>query len=258
MRISIAMQKGGVGKTTTAVNLAAALSRRGHNVLLIDTDPQGFATKSLGFREVYLADESSQYDAWLDDGFDQLDNLILTHDEFDLVPAHIRMFKLEKELHSARRAEERLDLLLDELDHNYDFVVMDSPPNLGPLTDNTIIAAEHVLFPAQAHVASKDALEMLFDEIDSIETTFKREIVTLGAVVNMTTQDGMSWEMVEWFENSFGEDVVFEVPKRVDLQYAWEDNRSIFAYYDEPEQPPFDDVRDVYNGLAEHVESYNE
>ena len=260
-RVSVAMQKGGVGKTTTAINLAGALSRRGHEVLLIDVDPQGYATKALGFRERYLADTDSQYDLWLDDErFGELGRLIVSHDEFDLCPSHLRLFKLEKDLHATRRAEERLDLVLNALDHEYDVILMDSPPNLGPLTDNTIIAAENVLFPAQAHVASKDALEMLFDEISSIERTFEREIVTIGAVVNMTSQDGMSWDMMDWFEQQFGKQHVFEIPKRVDLQYAWEDECSIFEYYEtaknQSSEPPHDDVRDAYLSLAEHVEAH--
>lgn len=259
LRVSVAMQKGGVGKTTTTINLAGALARRGHNVLLIDVDPQGYATKSLGFRDIHLSDHDSQYDLWLnDERFGELDELIVEHDEFDVVPSHLRMFKLEKELYSTRRAEERLDLILNAMDRDYDMILLDSPPNLGPLTDNTIIAAEHVLFPAHAHVASKDSLEMLFDEISSIERTFEREILTLGTVVNMTTQDGMSWDMMDWFEDQFGEEYVFEIPKRVDLQYAWKENCSIFGYYEAEEdketEPPYDDVRDNYLGLAEHVE----
>jgi chromosome partitioning protein len=124
-------------------------------------------------------------------------------------------------------------MVLDELNTEHDAIVMDSPPNLGPLTDNTILAARNVLFPAQAQQSSRDALEMLFDEVETLEAEFGVNMRMLGAVVNQISRDGMAEEMLEWYRSQFGE-YIYTVPDRVALRYAWEDGTTIYGY--EPER----------------------
>ena len=251
LRISINMQKGGVGKSTTAMNLVGALNDLGAETLLVDIDPQGHTTKALGHDTAYLQDSTSLYDVLLDvDKFEQISDITVEHPETDLLPAHINMFQLERELLFKGRTEERLGMVLNRLDHSYDVIVMDSPPNLGPLTDNTILAAQNVLFPVQAQRSSQDALEMLFDEIETLEAEFDVPIQMLAAVVNQVSRDGMAEDMVDWYTDQFGE-YVYEVPNRVALRYAWENHCTIFGYQPKRyEEEVVTDLRDSYRDLA--------
>ncbi|WP_206538423.1 ParA family protein, partial [Natronorubrum sulfidifaciens] len=99
---------------------------------------------------------------------DDLNELIVNGNEFDIVPSHLRNFRLEKPLYSEARGVESLKLALDRLTVDYDYVIIDSPPNLGPLADGALLAAENVLFPSHANTIAKDSLEILFDEIDTL------------------------------------------------------------------------------------------
>ncbi|WP_129115408.1 ParA family protein [Halegenticoccus tardaugens] len=253
--LAIGMQKGGVGKTTVAVNLTDGLADRGHETLLIDIDPQGYATKSLGLEEAYLADELNVADVLLDvKSFDRIDEIVVGRDRFDVLPSHIDAFQLERELWFESRTQERLSMALERLDHSYDFVVIDTPPNLGPLTDNGILAAQDVLFPGQSRTSSIDALKMLFDQIETLELEYDVPVGMVGAVINQTRNDGMSDQMREWYVEQFGSENVFEIPFRVALQYAWEAEQTIYEY----DERDVSDVRDVFDRLVTHIENYYE
>lgn len=259
------MQKGGVGKTTTSINLAGALADRGHDVLAIDVDPQGALSVKLGFREQYLNGEDALYDVLLDHGeleLDDLDQLVRSHAEFDVIPAHLRDFRLEQELYMATRSEERLRTALERSSLDYDMIVIDSPPNLGPLADGAILAAEHVLFPSHANEISQHNLNLLFDEIDTLEDVFDEySIAFVGGVLNELEEDVVSDTTRDWFTETFGEENVFEVPRWKAIEHAIGYRTSIFGYDPEDAGYPWDTdktaaLRDRYGLIAQHVEGY--
>ena len=254
MRVAISNQKGGAGKTTTAINLAGGLAARGHSVLGIDVDPQGHFTEGVGFDELYDADIDSMYNVMTDISNSELINdVIVEGAEFDVIPSHVDMFKLEGELTTARRREERLGMALDALETEYDFVIIDCPPNLGPITDNAILAARNLVIPAPTRSTAIRAMEILFDQIEVLSETYEVTISQLAVVANEVTTDSEADEMLDWFGDVFGDAVpVYEIRKRVALQRAWNNGVSIFEHEEEC------DMEAVYDDLAAHIEEVAE
>lgn len=264
MRVDVAMQKGGVGKTTTTINLAGALASRGHDVLAVDADPQGGLSLKLGYRDEYRTATHALYDVLSDIGdltLDDVDQLIVERDKFDIVPSHLRNFRLEKHLYSEPRGVEALTLALDRLTVAYDYILVDSPPNLGPLADGALLATENVLFPSHANTIAKDSLEILFDEIDTLEDKFDDvTISTVGAVLNEVGRGGVSESTQEWFVDTFGEQFVFEIPDWAAIEHSIEYRSSVFGYDPDDAGYTWDTekteiLRNRYTELAMHVET---
>lgn len=249
-RIAVAQQKGGVGKTTVSISVAGALAERGNDVLLVDLDPQGHATEGLNLTEAYESEAPHLGTALADlDASAVINDAIYSHEEFDVAPSNIDMFTLETELTGAMRSRERLALALDELDHDYDFIIVDCPPSLGHITDNALLATRHVLIPALAEGTSVRAMEILYDQIDTLSAGYDVDIEDIGIVANRVEQDGEAADMMEWFESTFGDHIpVWEVRKRVALKRAWNEGVSIFAHEEEC------DMEDVFLNIAAHLE----
>lgn len=246
-RIAVANQKGGVGKSTLAANISGALNEREHNVLLIDADPQGHLTSGVGLDEAYDDQPPSLYDATLSprdfdptEGKYTLDEIInTTHPEFDVIPSNIDMFSLEQDLVTSMRGRERLSQLLNFLDHDYDFIIIDTPPSLGHITDNVLLATQNLLIPVEAEDTSIRALELLNDQIDTLEYEYDVKILEQAVVANKVSYplDKEQKGMMDWFEKTYdGICPVFEIRERVAIKRAWNNGVSIFEHDEDCDQ----------------------
>lgn len=251
-RVCVTNQKGGTGKTTVSINLAGALAARGRDVVLIDLDPQGYATVGTGLKETYSTDGATLFEVLLEESA-TLGDVVQAGPEFDVIPAAARMAgrNIEAQLKQATAGERRLEAALDDFDesHDYDVVVIDCPPGLGALTDNALLAAPNVVIPAEAKGTSRRALELLNDQIDTLEQYFGADIQPIAIVANEARPDGVSDEMLEWFDTVFGDAIpIYELRKRVALQRAMDAGRSVFEHDEDV------DMAAVFDDLANHVE----
>lgn len=249
-RLTVANEKGGVGKTTIAINVAGALADRGQDVLFVDLDAQGNGTVGLGFDASYTGDGMSLYDVLVDlDSQQQIDTVIQSHEEFDVLPSHIDMFNAESELQTAMRGRERLWMAFDELDTAYEYIIVDAPPSLGLLTDNALLACRNVLVPALAEATSQHAVDILFDHFETLEEGYGVSLDPIGLVVNRIEVDGEADRMLEWFNNQFGGSLpIWKIRNRVALKRAWTNGTSIFAHTETT------DMDDRFHAIAAHLE----
>jgi chromosome partitioning protein len=228
--ISLANQKGGVGKTTTAVNLAAYLADNGKRVLLVDMDPQANATSSLGFDK--RATESSIYDCLLN--AEPLAQIVKLTNwvRLDLAPSSPVLAGAEAELVSAPQREYRLRAALAEPSERYDFVVIDCPPSLGFLTLNALTAAHAVLIPVQCEYLALEGLTQLMATIQLVRQSLHPGLQIEGVVMTMfDARTALSQQVADEVRKYFGNQVFKTmVPRSVRLSEAPSHGRPIHAY----------------------------
>lgn len=181
--ISVVNQKGGVGKTTTALNLAAYLAELGKFVLLIDLDPQANATSGLGIDHNVL--ESSIYHGMI--GHVSMKDLVhaTEHEGFRVIPANADLAGINIELVDAENREWFLYRALLEIRNDYDFIIIDNPPSLGILTLNGLVASDSVLIPVQAEYYALEGLGQLLKTVNMVKENLKPELEVIGAIITM-------------------------------------------------------------------------
>jgi len=181
--LAITNQKGGVGKTTTAVNLGAALARRGRRVLLVDVDPQGNTTSGLGVEKADL--QHCVYDAVL--GSKKVSEVLVETSVpgLHLVPATLRLAGAEVELVSALARERRLHKALAPLVEEYDFILVDCPPSLGLLTMNALTASQGVLVPIQCEFYALEGLGQLLQVVEMVREHLNPDLAVQGVLLTL-------------------------------------------------------------------------
>lgn len=217
--ISVANQKGGVGKTTTTVNLGTILAKRGKKVLLIDADPQGNATSGLGVEKEV---EFSTYDVLVNETVikDTIQDTMIKN--LKICPSNINLAGAEVELVSMISREQRLKEKLDEIKDNFDYILIDCPPSLGLITLNSFTASDSVLIPVQCEYFALEGLGQLLNTINLVKKHLNKEIQIEGALLTMydirtNLSNQVVKEVKKYFDNKVYKTVI---PRNVRLSEA--------------------------------------
>jgi chromosome partitioning protein len=245
--ISVANQKGGVGKTTTTVNLGASLAYEGKKVLLVDIDAQGNATSGMGIRKPDV--KVDIYDVLVNEVPIQEAIAPSSRENLDIVPATLQLAGAEIELTSMMARESRLKTALNEIKEQYDYIFIDCPPSLGHLTINAFTASDSILIPVQCEYYALEGLSQLLNTVRLVQKHFNPDLEIEGVLLTMyDARTNLGAEVVEEVRRYFQEKVYDTIiPRNIRLSEAPSHGLSIVDY----------DLRskgaEVYQALAKEV-----
>jgi chromosome partitioning protein len=248
MPITIQIQnfKGGVGKTTTSINLAASLAGKGKKVLLVDLDHQGNATKGLG----YVVEESTPtiFHVLKDIDFNFLSAVATVRENLDLIPSDSKTAGLEDILHAMPRREEMLRMKLANVSE-WDVIILDCPPAHGLIHINALLFAEYIIFPVTPEVWSYDGLEGVLGSIKRMHKYFNYKPIVIGALQTIVDERySLTSEVRELLEQTFGKDKLLPVIRTdAKLKNSQKKGQTIFEF------APRSRAADDYDQLAEEV-----
>ncbi len=245
--IAIANQKGGVGKTTTSVNLGACLAYIGKRVLLVDVDPQGNATSGIGIEKADV--EQCIYDILVDDA--EVRDVIkpTAVENLDIIPATIQLAGAEIELVPTISREVRLKRALESVKHEYDYMVIDCPPSLGLLTINALTASDAVLIPVQCEYYALEGLSQLLNTVRLVQKHLNTELTIEGVLLTMLdARTNLGIQVIDEVKKYF-QDKVYKtiIPRNIRLSEAPSHGQPIIIY------DPRSRGAEVYLDLAKEV-----
>ncbi len=218
--IAITNQKGGVGKTTTAINLSACLAEAGQQVLLVDFDPQGNASSGLGIERGDL--EKTVYDVLSEEASIEESLVKNIQDHLDLLPSDMNLAGAEIEFQEVEDNEKLLQNCLSKIQQNYDFIIIDCPPSLNILTINAMTAADTVLVPIQCEYYALEGLNQVLKTVDLVKRKLNPQLDLEGVVFTMyDARTKLSLEVVESVKNNLNRTIYKTIiPRNVRLAEA--------------------------------------
>ncbi|WP_138419157.1 ParA family protein [Aquibacillus sediminis] len=245
--ISIANQKGGVGKTTSAVNLSACLAYTNNKVLLVDIDPQGNATSGVGIDKADM--EQCVYNVLVEDLEASAVCVPTSVENLDIIPATIQLAGAEIELVPTISREVRLKKAIDEVKDNYDYVIIDCPPSLGLLTLNSLTASDSVLIPVQCEYYALEGLSQLLNTIRLVQKHLNKQLMIEGVLLTMLdARTNLGLQVIEEVKKYFQDKVYNSViPRNIRLGEAPSHGQPIIIY------DPKSRGAEVYLDLAKEV-----